>query len=598
MQQSGKLVLRNKMDYRNFQTNFFCVFFLIVSLTASVESLAGTRESGHPPILPYWSILPGVWEDNQNTEAFVREGLVGGYQSHDIPVGFVLIDSPWSRTYNDFLIDRERYPNFEQMVSDFRRRGMRTIVWLTGAINRWSHDTPSMKHPDYDKVLANGWYVMPKGHDGYEGHEPFEVKWWKGGGLMLDFTNPAAVEYYFGLMDRIAEAGISGFKVDQTDRPLNGFETLVTGDGREISSEEYREAFYRTIYDYGQVRGHTDFMVMSRGFAHQFDNLGNADYVAPVNGVHMAWGGDFSGVFAYERLGLQFQRDSLYRSAQRGYGGLMVELGGYQNETPTKESLIRYAQMASVFPGWINGGLNGGDTAHLPWFYDDKTVRLYRIAANLKTELAPYVFSLSVHAHKTGEAILRDVDRAVGAHKLGSDLFAQPIDKSQVELDGGVAIALPAGDLWVDFWQMDRIFEGGTQLKLALVGLDYLPLFMRKGAIIPLHVENGVTGLGDPTFAGKTSILVCPGEDKSSFTYYRPLGEGVAFEKILISYLPKDQKLKVHSSSGQDVAYRFILACEASAKDVSGADKWSLKKDKSRLLIDKFGSTFDIQIRK
>ncbi|MHC4157321.1 MAG: TIM-barrel domain-containing protein, partial [Planctomycetota bacterium] len=65
--------------------------------------------AGPPPICPRWAFEPWVWEDNKNTQQAVL-ALVKGYRDRDIPVGTIIIDSPWETAYNSFDWDKQRYP--------------------------------------------------------------------------------------------------------------------------------------------------------------------------------------------------------------------------------------------------------------------------------------------------------------------------------------------------------------------------------------------------------------------------------------------------------------------------------------------------------
>lgn len=49
---------------------------------------------GPPPICPRWAFEPWVWEDYENIEESLLD-LVDQYEAYDIPVGAVIIDSPW-----------------------------------------------------------------------------------------------------------------------------------------------------------------------------------------------------------------------------------------------------------------------------------------------------------------------------------------------------------------------------------------------------------------------------------------------------------------------------------------------------------------------
>ena len=77
-------------------------------------------------------------------------------------------------------------------------------------------------------------------------------------------------------------------------------------------------------------------------------------------------------------------------SAQLGYGAPGVEVGGYMGAVPSKDSLIRYAELAAVTPLMENGGAKGGLAEHLPWTWDTQTVDIYRYFASLHSELGSY----------------------------------------------------------------------------------------------------------------------------------------------------------------------------------------------------------------
>src|SRR4051794_19474409 len=59
-----------------------------------------------PPLTPRWAYEPWVWEDEEN-DADATIGLVDAYRQRDIPVGVVVVDSPWATNYNTFEVSKE-----------------------------------------------------------------------------------------------------------------------------------------------------------------------------------------------------------------------------------------------------------------------------------------------------------------------------------------------------------------------------------------------------------------------------------------------------------------------------------------------------------
>ena len=135
---------------------------LLIFILSAIRLSAQT-----PPVVPAWAFKHIVWEDNMNT----REGaelLLKGYKDHSIPVEAIIIDSPWSTSYNNFNWDEEKYPDPSGMLSEFAGNDIRVILWLTGAVNIKCKDTKNDKAETYD-------YVVEKGY-GINGSQPHEIK--------------------------------------------------------------------------------------------------------------------------------------------------------------------------------------------------------------------------------------------------------------------------------------------------------------------------------------------------------------------------------------------------------------------------------------
>lgn len=61
--------------------------------------------------------------------------------------------------------------------------------------------------PDYQQAKQNGYFL--------NGGEV--LSWWHGKGSLIDYTNPAAVNWIHAQMDNVLNMGIDGFKCDGTD---------------------------------------------------------------------------------------------------------------------------------------------------------------------------------------------------------------------------------------------------------------------------------------------------------------------------------------------------------------------------------------------
>ena len=136
------------------------------------------------PVTPPWALECWLWEDDNNTAAFVDE-LLAGYRQHDFPVRTLLIDSPWSLRYNDFQVDQARYPEPEKWFRSLEDQGYRVVLWMTSMVDSQSKDTAVRD--------SSEWFAQAKAN-GYLAGDGLETRWWKGSGGFIDYTNPRSHE--------------------------------------------------------------------------------------------------------------------------------------------------------------------------------------------------------------------------------------------------------------------------------------------------------------------------------------------------------------------------------------------------------------------
>ncbi len=551
--------------------------FLFILLIVTYNAIS----QPNPPITPKWALGHVVWEDSLNTRQSA-EMLLKLYKKNNIPVSGIIIDSPWSMSYNDFNWDTERYPEPEQMITTFNENGVKVILWVTGALNISARDVPVQKSPDYDFVIENK-YVVNQG-------KPSE--WWKGEGVHLDFTNPEAVKWWNSKLDKVFKKGVYGWKVDQAeyyfadsismldaklgqDNMYFG-DTLTTSIGR-ISIRDFKHYYYDNMYDYTQKKN-PEAIILARPFSHQ------GEFAASINKLSLGWSGDFKG--NYE--GLKLQIANIYTSAAAGYGALACEVGGFYEEKSTKTQLIRYAQFGAMTTSMINGGQNGPFTNHLPWYHDEETNNIYRYYVNLHYQLVPYIFSTLVDAHLYGGSLLKETSIEKFSHKLGNDLFF----KALISDDNTAEITLPKGDNWIDFWS-GKTYSGGS-VTTQTYELKKAPLFIRSGAIIPLEISNDTTQFGDAAYTGKNTILIYP-NGKSQYTFHKPLGEGKDYRDIEINYDNTNGLLSVKGEKEDN--FIFLIKKKRKPKKVKGSDAWSYDNQEDFLKIEKSGDNFKINIK-
>ncbi len=465
------------------------IFFLLlfnehILCEPSVRSL--------PPIPPPWIFGHWVWEDNENTEAAVRD-LVSGYLDRDIPVDVVVIDSPWETNYNTFEFDPGLYPTAVDMIENFHSQNIKIVVWITSIINKFSFDGPDTgKSPNYRFPNQNGYFI----------NNGQLFRWWKGWGSYIDYTHPQAVEWWHGEMDKALDLGIDGWKPDAGTRMFPSVADCWAG---QITKKEYSRLYYKDFFEYTRSRN-----IHAVNFTKPLDENPADSTFVPNEYSTAAWVGDQQ--HTWDSKGLLNALSNMFISSQRGFTAVGSDIGGFMGSMEiTKQLFIRWTQLGALCPVMINGGFG----EHRPWMYDTETLDIYKYYVALHRQLTPYFYSYAVSAHHDGRAIMRP-QGGDWQYKLGEELFVPVMYMENDHRD----ITFPADADWIDFWDDDRIYPGGTTLENFAVPPAQYPIFIKAGAIIPMDVSNSITQLGTIASAGYITLLLYPNQI-SHFTLYQ-----------------------------------------------------------------------------
>lgn len=443
---------------------------LAINIVLLVSCAKKTEENPVPP-WPEWTFTHWVWEDESTQQSAIE--LVDGYLSRDIPVGVIIIDSPWETGYNTFEFDTQLYPDAKAMIDYFHSKNVRVFLWITGVINL---DVPELF--DYAKSRN---YFMQKSADNTD----CVIEWWKGRGCLIDYFNPDAVQWWHSLMDKALALGIDGWKADGTDF----YALLVPYSpylGRNVERLEYSHNYYRDLFDYTREKLGRDRIITARPIDNYGSGMGG-DFVAfaPKDINWAGWVGDQDATFE----GLKKALNNMFWSSDYGYVAFGSDIGGYRekwSEHPqwgrTKELFIRWAQLGAFSPVMENGG--GGE--HRPWMFDEETLSIYRRFVKLHHSIIPYLNENGAVAFEKGESLMKFIYKTEDAYLLGPDILVFPV------LEPGTSrhVIFPEGSQWVYLFDKSKIYNGGTETDID-VPLTEFPVFLRNGSEIEekLRVE-------------------------------------------------------------------------------------------------------------
>ncbi len=477
---------------------------------------------------PAWAFEPWISKDisdGPDTYAFVE-----GFMSRDIPVGAVVLDSPWETNYNTFIPNPNRYPDFDVMVGDLKAQGVRTVLWITQMVNNDSidfengGDTYDGEADNYREGARANYYIN-------DGQTYF---WWKGTGAAVDFFNPDARDWWHAQQDHVLDMGIAGWKLDFGEEYIDD-DPVTTADG-EKPLQEYSEAYYDDFLSYGrQKQGLEEFVTMVRAYDKSYSFDGR--FFARPEDAPVAWMGDNYR----DWRGMADVMDHLFRSANAGYAAIGSDIGGYL-QIDNDNMLADIPFDLDVFWAWTAQAsmtpffqLHGQQNL-TPWTVEertDETIAMYRKWATLHHEMVPHWYSLTRSHDVDGAGTpLRPIgtaDQAVGDYRyfVGDAFFVAPFLDETLARD----IELPAGSFLALRDLGGDVIPGGQTLAWVGQDADDIGLFLVEGAIVVLAESRGLTQLA-PVYDGPVVVTYPAAGETTQFDWWTDKDNHLALTAI------------------------------------------------------------------
>ncbi|XP_022106992.1 uncharacterized family 31 glucosidase KIAA1161-like, partial [Acanthaster planci] len=178
-------------------------------------------DGGKPAGLPDERMFRSpIWSSWAKYKIFINDTVINAYADEILSNGFgnsqLEIDDGFSMKHGQLDFDPEKFPDMKDTVQKLHDKGFRVTLWVTPFANT---DTDA-----YQEGKEKGYWVTKRGQD--EG----VVKWWNGLAGMLDVTNPEAVEWFVGRLEKLQqETGIDSYKFDagEINYLVEDFETYI-----------------------------------------------------------------------------------------------------------------------------------------------------------------------------------------------------------------------------------------------------------------------------------------------------------------------------------------------------------------------------------
>jgi alpha-D-xyloside xylohydrolase len=405
-----------------------------------------TALTGRSPVPPLWSF--GLWMSRitYKAEDEVRD-VAAKLRQYRIPTDVIHLDTGWFETdwRSNYKFSTSRFRDPARMIADLKQQGFHISLW------QYTYFTP--KNEIYKEAVDKGYIVRNQ-----SGQMPFED-------AVLDFSNPATVKWYQGLLANLLKMGVSVIKADFGEgAPANG----LYASGR---TGFYEHNLYPLRYNQAvaeitkQVTGDT--IIWGRSAW-----AGSQRY--PLH-----WGGDAentnSAMAAELRGGLSF--------GLSGFTYWSHDAGGFVDPSP-RDLYGRWLAMGAL----TSHTRTHGAPPKEPWGYDDAFVDQFRRTIELKYALMPYIYAQAVDSSAKGYPMLRTLffeypDDPTSwtiddQYMFGSDLLVAPL----VEAGNSRRVYLPPG-AWIDY-QSGKAYRGAQWQQLSAGAIPII-LLVKDHAVIP-----------------------------------------------------------------------------------------------------------------
>ncbi|WP_326551839.1 alpha-xylosidase [Micromonospora sp. NBC_01813] len=505
-----------------------------------------TALTGRPALPPAWSF--GLWLSTSFTtdydEATVTS-FVDGMAQRDLPLSVFHFDCFWMRQFRwcDFEWDPEVFPDPAGMLRRLKERGLRICVWINPYIGQAS--------ALFDEGAAAGHLLRrPDGTIWQDDH-------WQAGRALVDFTDPAARDWYAGKLRTLIDMGVDAFKTDFGEWVPTDV-AWADGSDPQRMHNYYSLLYNQVVHDVlAAERGADEAVLFARS--------------ATVGGQRLPvhWGGDCEST--YEAMAESLRGGLSLGLA--GFGFWSHDIGGFEGLPDP-----------AVFKRWIAFGLlsshsrlHGSSSYRVPWHFDEESVDVLRHFTKLKARLMPYLYAAAVAATEEGMPVMRAMPLAFPAdpaaahletqYLLGPDLLVAPV----LSADGAVDYYLPAGG-WTRL-PGGTLPDGSDPLPPVVTGAGWqrerhgagsLPLLVRPGAVLPLGARDdrpdydyvdGVTLCAYQLADGDRRIVRVPTVTGA---------DGAVFE------VTRDgRRVRARRVSGQQASWNLLIVGEPAAETSS-----------------------------
>ncbi|WP_203309685.1 TIM-barrel domain-containing protein [Sphingomonas beigongshangi] len=451
-------------------------------MIAGPDPLAVTRRftwlTGRPALMPRWSLgysgSTMTYTDAPDAAAQMA-GFLDKLDEHDIGATSFHLSSGYTSIGDKryvFHWNRDKFPDPAAFVASYAEAGVRLVPNIKPALLR--------SHPRYDEVGAAGLFVNDA--DG----NPVEAQFWDEVGSYIDFTNPAAGDWWRAqVKSALLDHGMVATWNDNNEYELWDARARLAGFGAPRPA-----AAMRPVMPLLMTRASRRAQVEAR--PDQRPYVVTRSGMAGLQRYAQTWSGDNRTAWKT----LRYNARQAIGLALSGVSNSGDDVGGFSGPAPSLELLVRWVQAGVLMPRFSIHSWNDDRTVNEPWMYPQATPAIRRLLA-LRQTLVPFLYDLLLRYHRDYAPMVRptwlDFPDDVQAwaesddHLLGPNLLVPLVVE---EGAGEREVRPPVGADWIDVWT-GRTVRGGETARLAAPLYGPPVLLARVGSAMLVDLAAG-----------------------------------------------------------------------------------------------------------
>lgn len=424
-----------------------------------------TNLTGKQPLPPRWALGNFSSRFGYHSQEQV-ERTIQKFEENQIPVDAIILDLYWfgksvKGTMGNLDWDKDNFPNPDKMISDLNAKGVKTVLitepFILTTSSKWQETVDK-------NVVATTKDGKPATWDFYFGNTG-----------IVDIFKPQGKDWFWNVYKRLINQGVGGLWGDLGE-PEVFPSKAITADGKADEVHNiYGHNWAKLIAD-----GYKKDFAATRPFI-----LMRSGYSGSQRFGMIPWSGDVSRSWG----GLQSQMEIALQMGMQGLGYMHSDLGGFAGDYFDNELYLRWLQYGVFNPIFRPHAQE--DVASEVAYKDIVTRAKAKKSVELRYQLLPYNYTLSFENNQKGTPLMRplffeeptnlELQKVSETYLWGNDFLVNPITKSAVT---STSIYFPKSNNWFDFYS-DKKHQAGTTENIAVTE-DYIPVFVRGGAFIPM----------------------------------------------------------------------------------------------------------------